>query len=565
MRTFAAPVGDRKTKGATAPVAVARALRIGSANDALELEADRLADRVVQSGDVEVRQHGPPTGVVHRKCAGCQSESEDEETIRRRATADPGPGTAPDVAPAHVSARIEARRSAGAPLEGGQRAFFERRFGHDFGSVRVHADEEAGQLARAVRADAFNVGRDVYFAPGRFSPASAEGRRLLAHELAHVVQSGGAGPTLRRQESTTVEVVEPTGPTACTTTEHGPAIRSGFDMAVRWLNTAVRDLNIHLQNLTGLHPGLGMSPDFAVTMPTRAPAALQRHFRSTAFDTATHVRDRLDQIRTDLSNRADLQVECHESRSGDCHAAGAAVIGQRVVLCPSYFDAGDRWRASTLVHEFAHALTGGPHINDRAYQSDRAYPLLSTAEALRNAESYALLAEELGTRAAVESTAPVDTQADCPATWQPLIRTAIARGERWNRNAQVALADERPAWITRITPMLTTAFGAATPDVRSAALPVYDRVHERLRSDAVGFECEADATAGRCRSFQTYWYAFGRLHVCPSWRNLPSDVMRIRSLLNGVYGWIGGEGDDARRMQLVSFAQLVTPIFEPVV
>ncbi len=73
-------------------------------------------------------------------------------------------------------------------LSSQERSFFEPRFGHDFSQVRIHADTKSAQLADALNADAFTVGRDIYFGTGRYQPGSPTGQRLLAHELAHVVQ-----------------------------------------------------------------------------------------------------------------------------------------------------------------------------------------------------------------------------------------------------------------------------------------------------------------------------------------------------------------------------------------
>jgi hypothetical protein len=82
--------------------------------------------------------------------------------------------------------------SPGESLDTETRGYFEPRFGHDFGRVRVHADSEAGASARSVNAWAYTVGSDLVFGHGRFAPSSAGGRRLIAHELAHVVQQDGA-------------------------------------------------------------------------------------------------------------------------------------------------------------------------------------------------------------------------------------------------------------------------------------------------------------------------------------------------------------------------------------
>jgi len=82
----------------------------------------------------------------------------------------------------------EALRSPGKPLDSATRSFFESRLGHDFGGVRVHTDARAAESAAAVNALAYTVGRDVVFGAGRYAPDASDGRRLLAHELAHVVQ-----------------------------------------------------------------------------------------------------------------------------------------------------------------------------------------------------------------------------------------------------------------------------------------------------------------------------------------------------------------------------------------
>jgi hypothetical protein len=83
-------------------------------------------------------------------------------------------------------------RSPGQPLDQATRDFFELRFGREFSRVRVHAD---GEAADAMRARAFTVGHDIVFGAGEYAPGTAEGKRLLAHELAHVVQQSGQPST----------------------------------------------------------------------------------------------------------------------------------------------------------------------------------------------------------------------------------------------------------------------------------------------------------------------------------------------------------------------------------
>ncbi|PYX00259.1 MAG: hypothetical protein DMG89_04890 [Acidobacteria bacterium] len=76
----------------------------------------------------------------------------------------------------------------GQPLEDDTRAFFEPRFGHDFTRVRVHNDAQAAASARAVNALAYAVGNNIVFGAGQYAPSNGRGKRLLAHELTHVMQ-----------------------------------------------------------------------------------------------------------------------------------------------------------------------------------------------------------------------------------------------------------------------------------------------------------------------------------------------------------------------------------------
>lgn len=106
-------------------------------------------------------------------------------TVQREATAAPA-------APAAAMVR-DAVRSPGQPLDSGARREMEARFGHDLSAVRLHTGDEAAQSARAVGANAYTSGPDIVFGEGQYQPGSPSGRRLLAHELTHVIQQG-SGP-----------------------------------------------------------------------------------------------------------------------------------------------------------------------------------------------------------------------------------------------------------------------------------------------------------------------------------------------------------------------------------
>jgi len=119
----------------------------------------------------------------------------------------------PDAGSAHVPGLAEAVRDGGRPLDASTRAFFEMRFARDFGGVRVHDGADAARAARSVGALAFTTGSHVAFGAGRYRPETASGRRLLAHELAHVAQqeTGGAPPLQRKPDPSADAVADPAG------------------------------------------------------------------------------------------------------------------------------------------------------------------------------------------------------------------------------------------------------------------------------------------------------------------------------------------------------------------
>ena len=95
-------------------------------------------------------------------------------------------------APTWVQRQIENSRGSGQNLPGHTRNFMESGIGSQFGGVKIHTDSNAVNMNRALGARAFTVGNNIYFNAGQYSPQSAEGKKLLAHELTHVVQQGAS-------------------------------------------------------------------------------------------------------------------------------------------------------------------------------------------------------------------------------------------------------------------------------------------------------------------------------------------------------------------------------------
>lgn len=106
-------------------------------------------------------------------------------------------------APGHLLPTVRAALSShGQPLDSETRSFMESRFGHDFSRVRVHADSQASSSAKSMGAAAYTVGESIIFRADQYAPATPPGRRLLAHELAHVVQQGGGVELSQRRLDT---------------------------------------------------------------------------------------------------------------------------------------------------------------------------------------------------------------------------------------------------------------------------------------------------------------------------------------------------------------------------
>lgn len=158
-----------------------RKLALGSSNDPLESEADRVADQVVSSSP---------------SVAGAAATATPMAKHIQRATNTSGAAAGADT-PASVSQTLA---SSGRPLEMSLRRDMEQRFGYDFSGVRVHTGASAARSADDIDAAAYTYGNNIVFAAGQYVPATADGRHLLAHELTHVVQQAGSSDqTVQRQ------------------------------------------------------------------------------------------------------------------------------------------------------------------------------------------------------------------------------------------------------------------------------------------------------------------------------------------------------------------------------
>ncbi len=141
------------------------------------------------------------TDLLQRQCACGQHTGSGECEECRKKRLGTMQRAAVHAAPVNVVPAIvhDVLSSSGQTLDAEIRAFIEPRFGHDFSGVRVHTDAKAAESAQAVNALAYTVGKNIVFGDGGYKPWTSEGKRLLAHELTHVVQQGGQ-PTLTQSK-----------------------------------------------------------------------------------------------------------------------------------------------------------------------------------------------------------------------------------------------------------------------------------------------------------------------------------------------------------------------------
>ena len=171
------------------PLTIQPKLTVNQPNDKYEQEADLMADRVARKID-----SSQSTPQIQRQEEGAEEEeevqmkaqSEGEMEVMRKAISEGDRSTG--LGTEGLKRKLDATKGSGGALSEGTRSLMEPVFGVDFSGVRVHTDSSAVQMSQDLSARAFTHGSDIYFNKGTYNPNSKEGKKLLAHELTHVVQ-----------------------------------------------------------------------------------------------------------------------------------------------------------------------------------------------------------------------------------------------------------------------------------------------------------------------------------------------------------------------------------------
>ncbi len=185
------------TKSFVSPTRVVqKKIEIGSSNNEYEVEADWVADQVVNMNGSQFNQTNQTRALVQRKCAACSQEDEiQKKSIANSITPliqmSSANSVGEAIASTNLTQQINSSKGGGHGMDQGTRGYMESRFGTDFSDVKIHTNSQSVQMSRDINAKAFTMGNDIYFNEGKYNPNSNRGKHLLAHELAHVVQQSG--------------------------------------------------------------------------------------------------------------------------------------------------------------------------------------------------------------------------------------------------------------------------------------------------------------------------------------------------------------------------------------
>jgi len=358
-------------------------LAVGQPGDVYEQEADRVADEVMRMPEPQVQRRAEEekekeliqtkplvkqiTPVVQRQVG--KEEREEKEILQTKELS----GKAPEVT-TDLESSIQSLKGGGQILPESVRAFFEPRFSYDFSQVRVHTDVRAAESARVVNAKAFTIGKDVVFGAGQYSPGTSSGKRLLAHELTHVVQQQGKLQS-SLGTSSLIQTLIDCGDRDTTGVANGEQlVTDAHNLAIQWARAAYNQLDDPVSD--------------------EVQALLNSHFGPDA--NRQRIRDRFNGIITRL-DRGTVIYLCNSENARRCRDGETEAetdVGAQLGwtnLCPPFFDLPNSTRrALTLIHEAAHNAGAGGDV----YIGDN-YP---GNNPFNNAESYGQFAFRLGMR-----------------------------------------------------------------------------------------------------------------------------------------------------------------------
>ena len=232
-------VVQRKAVAATMPVSIQTSMKVSSPHDPAEKEAESTTKKIMRMTIPEgsIAAVRTPGGEVYRKIKEEQKQQPklhakfvspyisrfagtgvltrrdiEKETLQRKEALLPEEKIQrkaegqPDVS-ANIAAESQNSLSGGKPLPLGVRRFMEPRFKADFSNVKIHTSDKSAKLNRQLNAHAFATSNHIFFGKNKFQPETDDGKELIAHELTHTIQQGGA--VQRKEDATVTQRTQP--------------------------------------------------------------------------------------------------------------------------------------------------------------------------------------------------------------------------------------------------------------------------------------------------------------------------------------------------------------------
>ena len=337
--------------------------------------------------------------VQRKACSSCKGKKEDEDKLIQTLAVD---NTAATTQVDHPLIQ-NVLSSPGQPLDAATRNFMEPRFGQDFSGVRVHTSGAAAEAARAVNARAYTVGRNVVFGEGQYVPGSSEGKRLLAHELAHVGQQSRAdrvsvdGRNSKSDLSSNSRAYRMIGTLPL---RDARVIQRATveDYPSNVQRDVVISFHKHAEVMLGWALGLSAHTDMKVVQD-----AAWRSFHVLPQNPKTKVL--WNWIQGVLSS---IAMHCGEAVyefepdqtvwDSYCVSGVIAVSLDHIHLCPRWWDVSSKdYAAAILIHEWAHKW--GPGVNRvfETYCSSTDYSAMRPEDRISQPDAYANFAYQVWT------------------------------------------------------------------------------------------------------------------------------------------------------------------------
>jgi hypothetical protein len=414
-------------------------LTVSRVDDATEREADVVADRIMRMSDTAITESACDSRTLHR---AIETKDEDEHTVPMRGLGGGCPScgisrmadderiaksTENASSPRHQSFAVggqnvptnvaesiaELHRNGGTPLPRFVRQDFEGRFGRDFNRVRVHTGEGPATVAQQLHAKAFTLGSDVVFGRGQFEPTSETGKRLLAHELTHVIQQTNRSVNIAQRDALTNDPPEqldedvnlPKGPPRLNPNkaptcadicgskdkcQRGPgencsptvdaALEKAWQSAANNLTKAID----HMIN-TPDSPTLTQSlKDNFGWNPGKPPRDLPAQVKNKLNDALSKISD------STLCTRCrpcDGVSRVERGTDGNCLGSNCFVI------CKDFEGSSAETQAHALLHELMHRVVRNSSAGE-VYKGQSGYPPIPPS-ALNNPDSFASLVDDL--------------------------------------------------------------------------------------------------------------------------------------------------------------------------